>query len=142
LSLVAGILLGVLTNARRFRRGESETDKSVREFYKTIRRGKSVVMFTAAWCGPCKIAGPMMTSIQESGEYPRMDFMKVDIGSEEGKVICSQYGVRGLPTFMFFNEGEPYGDATMGARATTNLGEKVRELDAAMSPSLMLASLD
>jgi thioredoxin 1 len=143
LSVIAGLTLGVVTTRpRRPRAVESDVDRAVSDFYDRIRRGKCVVMFTATWCGPCKLAGPLMNSIQESGDYPKMDFMKIDIATEEGKVICAEYGIRGLPTFMFFNEGAPFGTASMGARAATTLAEQVRQLDAAASPSLMLAGLE
>lgn len=56
--------------------------------------------------------------------------------------MSSRYDIQGLPTVMYFNEGDTFGSPSRGARAACNLDEGVRDLAKAASPSLFLAVLD
>jgi hypothetical protein len=68
--------------------------------------------------------------------------MKVDVASEEGKVMCGRYDIQGLPTVLYFNDGDTFGSPSRGARASCSLEQEVRALAAAASPSLFLAGLE
>ena len=77
-------------------------DASARE---AIQSGKPVVIdFWATWCGPCKKLGPSIDQLAEKYEG------KITVGklnADENDDLCVEYSVRGLPTVIFFKDGEP-----------------------------------
>lgn len=107
-----------------------------------LRNGKAVVMFTSPWCGPCKLADPIFKELKNSRDYPEINFIKVDIGSEEGKAMCEKYEIQGLPTILYFNDGDAFGSPSRGARAACSLEQDVHDLAGAARPSLFLAGLE
>jgi len=62
-----------------------------------------LVDFWAEWCGPCKMVMPMLEEI-ESELKDKIDFVKVNI--DESPETPTKYGLRGVPTFMVFKDGE------------------------------------
>ena len=62
-----------------------------------------VVDFWAEWCGPCKAMSPIIDELSsELGE--KVKIVKVNI--DESPNAPTQYGVRGIPTFMVFKGGQ------------------------------------
>ena len=62
-----------------------------------------VVDLWATWCGPCRMVGPIMEEL--SNEYEgKVVVGKCDI--EENEDIPMQYGVRNIPTILFFKNGQ------------------------------------
>jgi thioredoxin 1 len=61
----------------------------------------TLVDFHAAWCGPCKVLGPILDKIAE--ENPEIQIIKVDV--DENSEISSEYGVRNIPTVLVFKGG-------------------------------------
>ena len=56
---------------------------------------KKLLYFSADWCGPCKMLGPIMEELKNEG-YP---VQKIDVDSNPE--LSQQYGVRNIPTVMF-----------------------------------------
>lgn len=69
-----------------------------------IKSGAPVVVdFWAEWCGPCRMLGP--TIEQLSDEYAG----KAEVGKlnvDENQEMAAKYGVRSIPTVIFFKDGE------------------------------------
>tara|TARA_X000001388_G_C2157371_1_gene94850 strand:+ start:366 stop:614 length:249 start_codon:yes stop_codon:yes gene_type:complete len=64
---------------------------------------KKLLYFSAAWCGPCKILGPIVESLSGQINYDKID---VDDNHE----MSAQYGVRNIPTLILLDEtGETKG---------------------------------
>lgn len=62
-----------------------------------------IVDFWAEWCGPCKALAPVLDEIaSEVGENAKVVKVNVDEAGE----IAQKYGIRGIPTLIFFKEGE------------------------------------
>lgn len=59
--------------------------------------------FWAAWCGPCRMLGPVIAEIAEEWEG-RIKVGKVNV-DEEG-ALASKFGIMSIPTVMVFKNGE------------------------------------
>jgi len=65
-----------------------------------------LVDFWAAWCGPCRMVGPVIEEI--SGEYEGKAVVgKVDVDANQE--FAAKYGVRNIPTVLVFHKGEIVG---------------------------------
>ena len=60
---------------------------------------KKILYFSAAWCGPCKMLGPIMESL--SGQ---INYEKIDVDSNQDLSI--KYGVRNIPTLVLVENEE------------------------------------
>ena len=78
------------------------TDKSFEDV--VLKSDKPVMVdFWAAWCGPCRMVGPIIDEI--SDEYDGKAVVgKVDIDSNQQ--YAAQFGVRNIPTVLVFKDGE------------------------------------
>ena len=73
-------------------------------FAETLQEGKPMVLdFWAEWCGPCRLVSPIMDELAE--DYAgRVNIGKMNV--DENNDIVAQYGIRNIPTVLFFKNGE------------------------------------
>ena len=75
-----------------------------REVFNT--NGTVLVDFWAAWCGPCRMVGPIIDEL--SNEYEgKVVIGKVDVDANQE--FAAKYGVRNIPTVLVFHNGEVVG---------------------------------
>jgi thioredoxin 2 len=74
-------------------------------FANTIRNGSYVVDFWAAWCGPCRMIGPIIDEL--AAERSDVTFAKLNV--DENPRTASQFGVQGIPLLIFFKNGAEAG---------------------------------
>lgn len=73
-------------------------------FEKTLSsvEGPIVVDFWAAWCGPCRMLGPILNELSED-EGVSASFYKVN--ADENPKLAEKYSISSLPTVMIFENG-------------------------------------
>ena len=80
-----------------------------------------VLDFWAAWCGPCRMIGPLIEEMH--AEYEGKAIIgKVDVDNNQG--IAGRFGIRNIPTVAFIKGGEVV-DKSVGAVPKTQLTEKL-----------------
>ena len=83
-----------------------------------------VVDFWAEWCGPCRMITPHIDTLAQ--EYDG----KIAIGKlnvDDNDISCEKYGVRNIPTILFFKNGEIV-DKQVGSIQKDALAKKVADL--------------
>jgi thioredoxin 1 len=61
-----------------------------------------VVDFWASWCAPCRMLAPVVDTIAEQYDG-RVKVLKLNI--DDNPTIPGKYGIRSIPTLLFFKDG-------------------------------------
>ena len=97
-----------------------------KENFEELKKGELplVVDFWATWCGPCKMVGAVLSQLAEQYDG-KIVVGKCDV--EENDDIAMEYGIRNLPTLLFFKGGELV-DKFVGAGNKAKLEEKIQAI--------------
>jgi thioredoxin 1 len=98
------------------------TDSNFKELVKGNK--PLVVDFWAEWCGPCRMIAPIIEELaHEYEESVIIGKLNVDDNDE----ISVQYGIRNIPTILFFKGGELI-DKLVGVASKNVLDAKIKAL--------------
>lgn len=70
------------------------------EFRTEVENGKGLILvdFSATWCGPCKMQGPVLEGLES-------DYTIYNVDVDESEDIAGQYNVNAVPSLMIFKDG-------------------------------------
>lgn len=83
----------------------------------------TLVDFWAPWCGPCRMLGPIIDDLAKDNTDVTIGKINVDDNSQ----TAVKYGVRGIPTMIFFKDGEVV-DKIVGVKSKAELQAKIDSL--------------
>lgn len=89
-------------------------------FNELIKEGYHLVDFYAEWCGPCKMMGPVLESIEE-----KIDIIKIDV--DKFPDLAQEYRVMSIPDLMIFKDGEKILES-VGFQSKEDLEEVINNL--------------
>ncbi len=91
---------------------KSIIDLSETNFDQEVLQAKQPVLvdFWAEWCGPCKMLAPVLEQIATEQQGQAI-VAKVNVDEHPG--LAARYKIQGIPTLLYFREGEVR-DQTVG----------------------------
>ena len=96
------------------------------ENFESLKNGEKplVVDFWATWCGPCRAIAPYIEELAK--EYDgKIVVGKCDV--QENDDIVMEFGVRNIPTILFFKNGEVV-DRLVGGQSKSAIQKKFEAL--------------
>ena len=75
------------------------------ENFNELIKGETPVLvdFSAEWCGPCKMMGPVLDQLK--GKLAdKVRIIKIDV--DDNRELAIKYNIRSVPTLMLFHEGK------------------------------------
>lgn len=89
--------------------------------------GVTMVDVGAAWCGPCRVIEPTVAAL--AAEYAgKAKIVALDADTNQKTTV--RYGVRGLPTILYFKNGKVVDTLVGAAPRATIEGKLQRQLSA------------
>lgn len=83
----------------------------------------TIVDFWAEWCGPCRNQLPILEEYAKNNQ----DIQVVKINVDENPELSSEYGVKSIPTLIYFKSGNiEY--KTVGVQQKNQLNEIKKEI--------------
>ena len=83
-----------------------------------------IVDFWATWCGPCKALSPVIDEVAAEFEGKAV---VVKCNVDDATDAPAEYGVRNIPTLLFFKGGEVK-DKLVGSTTKAAIAEKLNAL--------------
>lgn len=86
----------------------------------------NVIYFSAPWCGPCRMFGPVMEKITEQfAENDLVEVTKVNV--DEDHDTAALHNVRSIPALIYLRDGETVYQS-VGSKQMSEVVDKINEL--------------
>ncbi|MBL3641334.1 thioredoxin family protein [Peribacillus frigoritolerans] len=79
--------------------------QTVEQYDALKNEGKHIFLFSATWCGDCRVIEPIMPEI--ATKFPDFTFIYVD--RDEFIDVCAANDVFGIPSFIAYDNGKELG---------------------------------
>ena len=83
--------------------------------------GTVLIDFWAPWCGPCRMVAPI---VEELAKEYQGKVKVAKLNTDEAPDIAGRYGIRSIPTMMFFKNGTQVAQL-VGAYPKSKIVEKL-----------------
>ena len=83
-----------------------------------------VVDFWATWCGPCRMISPIIDKMAEKYDG-KVSVVKCNV--DESTEIPMKFGIRNIPTILFFKNGEIV-DRVVGAVPQAEIEKRIESI--------------
>ncbi len=84
-----------------------------------IKKDTWIVDFYADWCGPCKMLGTVLETMNEN-------ILKINVDNHQD--LATTYGVMSIPTICFFKEGK-LKQKVVGFRSKEEIEEILNQIE-------------
>jgi thioredoxin 1 len=108
-----------MENSATIKLDETNFEKEVTHSEKPV-----IVDFWAEWCGPCKMIAPLLDEIARESDG-KFRIAKVNV--DDDPALMQRFGVRAVPTLLFFNDGQ-LRDQIVGGAPKKTITEKLELL--------------
>lgn len=84
----------------------AKIDLTAQNFEAEVLNSPDVVLvdFSAEWCGPCKMIGPILDELAGEYEGKGLKIGKVDI--QENEELANKYQIMNIPNMLIFKGGK------------------------------------
>lgn len=86
-------------------------------------KATAVVHFWATWCGGCRVISVALSECAD--EYTNVKFFRLNV--DENTTTPSTYNIKGLPTLLFFKNGE-LSNISVGVITKSNLAKLIDKI--------------
>ena len=93
----------------------------INEFQEQLDGSLAIVDVWAPWCGPCRTLTPI---IEKVSEEKNVKLLKIN--ADESGDLATSLGVRGIPTVIFFKDGQEM-DRIVGLKQATTYNEIIEK---------------
>jgi thioredoxin 1 len=93
----------------------------INEFEEQLSPGLTMVDVWAPWCGPCRTLTPIIERVSEERNVKLLK-----INADESGELTTSFGVRGIPTVIFFKDGQEV-DRVVGLKQATTYNEIIEK---------------
>ena len=83
-----------------------------------VQKGFYIVDFYADWCGPCKMLGPILETLDEN---------IIKVNTDQHPDLATSYGVMSIPTLFFIKDGDIL-QSEIGLRSKSELESIIKKL--------------